>query len=789
MTLIENSMSQKSKPKPSILSWKLVEPSSAADTWLLRVFARSWTTKWQEHPVSFDWEHSRESQPLIVLNYFAARQITKECPQLAHALGVNERGLIAQSRQPRPRMPDGQSKRVDANEYRISTEDASRFITEWSGRLRQLGHEVFIPTSLLGESTRRLFVIRRSPVDQNESSGLFSPSNLLQFRWDVVLDGQPIDITELERLAELKRPLIKWRGKWIFFDPQQWSAEKLLQIAEHLRQHPIEQLQPSSALQTLLATFQEWNGVPIESTGGEGNQCNWFARLTHRSPLYPVPKPDGLRADLRHYQQDGLNWLAFMSANGFGACLADDMGLGKTLQTLAWFEHDNYAGNTGKCLLVCPTSLVRNWQKEGGKFTPNLRLYEHHGSNRARTSQSLLANARGTDLVITTYGTMSQDLEVLREIPWRAVILDEAQNIKNSETTISRAARRLGENTPFRLALTGTPIENSVLDLWTLFDFLNPGLLGTKNEFKAKFSSLLTSKKVDSSSVDGQREQAAESLQQLTNPFILRRKKSDPLIVPELPDKIEIDECCYLTIEQAELYRAVLKETEEELDMEERGQRYAIVSKLIRKLKQACNHPSLLLKDRSPLGERSGKLNRLVEMLETVLALNEKALIFTQYAEMGRMLDHFLLERLNVGTQFLCGDDAIGDRETKVGTFTKDARFPIFILTLKAGGTGLNLQAANHVFHFDRWWNPAVEDQATDRAYRIGQSKDVNVYKFVCAGTVEERIAELISRKRELADMVIGGDLDGSLASALCQKTNEELRDFFRLDAEAVCEE
>lgn len=776
------------------LTWTLAAPNSAAEKWGLSVIAHCkcmarWKDEWTEHPVSFDWSGAWQDPKVAKLNWIAARLITKECPELAQAIGICASGRLKVRDEG---IDDISMPCRNVNEYPISTEDACLFLTEWTTKLQSIiafENEVFVPTILDVGSPRTRLVIRRSPVDFREASGLFSPSDLLQFHWDVVLNSELIDIAELESMAESMRPLVAWRGKWIYFDPKLWSVDKLQALVEHVRNHPNEGIERSVLLDALFNEHQEWNGIPIETVPGDGSQCDWFARLTRRVPLEDIRKPETIRTDLRHYQMDGLNWLAFMGSNGFGACLADDMGLGKTLQTLAWLEHDKLAGHPGYCLLVCPTSLVRNWQKERDKYAPELRICEHHGPRRAETSQALLTSARGYDVVITTYGTMTQDIEMLSAIQWRAVILDEAQNIKNPDSGTSRAARQLGKHAPFRLALTGTPIENSALDLWALFDFLNPGLLGSNEGFRTKYQSLLVAKKAASKQAKLETEQIALNLQRLTTPFILRRKKSDPLIEPDLPDKIEIDEFCHLTVDQAKLYRAVPKETEAELERAERGKRNAVILKVLTQLKQVCNHPSLMQKDRTPLDDRSGKLNRLVEVLEEVIARKEKALVFTQYAEMGRMLDDYLLDRLNVGTQFLCGDDSIPAREKKIATFTEDSRFPIFILTYKAGGAGLNLQAANHVFCFDRWWNPAVESQAADRAYRIGQSKDVNVYKFVCVGTVEERIAELLSRKLALSDMIIGNDLDGSLASTLAQRSNEELHDFFRLDAEAVCED
>ncbi len=634
---------------------------------------------------------------------------------------------------------------------------------------------------------------------------------MLKFRWEIVLGGEVIDVAELERIADEKRVLIRLRGRLIYFDPKKYSAEALAAIVERLRSQPEGELSPLDALLALLGQDAHLNGIPIETECDEElSNTGWFSRLMLQTKLDDIGRPAGLsefiegkngealRVALRDYQQHGLNWLAFMSANGFGALLADDMGLGKTLQTLAWLQHRRNQGATKPCLLICPTSLMNNWEKEAKKFAPNLRLAErHHGSNRAKTDVALFAQSRGRDLVITTYGCLRLDQEILTKVEWDAVILDEAQTIKTPDTAISKAAREVARGIPFRLALSGTPIENRVTDLWTQFDFLNPGLLGTLAEFKKTYAPLLNLKSPNlAKTPDGV--EAGSALRRITSPFMLRRLKTDPDIAATLPPKIERVEECHLTKEQAELYRAVQKEAESELETAKGAKRNTVILEILLKLKQACNHPAHLLKDKSPLADASGfirsdKLSRLVVKLEYVLAAGEKALVFTQYAEMGSMLDDFLGDHFGdhfkVGTQFMSGKTPQHERDKMVEKFDKDPRFPIFILTQKVGGVGLNLQAANHVFHYDRWWNPAVEDQCTDRAFRIGQTNTVNVHKLVCVGTLEERIADLIARKRELANLVIEETDSESFGEKLASMSNDELRDFFSLSPNAVADE
>jgi SNF2 family DNA or RNA helicase len=423
------------------------------------------------------------------------------------------------------------------------------------------------------------------------------------------------------------------------------------------------------------------------------------------------------------------------------------MGLGKTIQTLAHILHDRAAAPGPPVLLVCPTSVIGNWQHEAVRFAPGLTVLLHHGSARAREQAEFLQAAGSHDLVLTSYSLLQRDFATLNQIAWSGIVLDEAQNIKNAEAKQARAARELQAG--YRIALTGTPVENNVGDLWSLMEFLNPGLLGNQAEFKRNF--FVPIQVVRDSG-------AVERLKRLTSPFILRRLKTDKAVIADLPDKLEMKVYCSLTPEQASLYAAVVEEAMPAIESSGGIQRKGIVLAMLTKLKQICNHPAQFLKDNSAISGRSGKLARLVEMLEEASEAGERALVFTQFAEMGAILKGHLESTFGREVLFLHGGVPKQRRDEIVVRFQNPASDGpvVFVLSLKAGGTGLNLTAASRVFHFDRWWNPAVEQQATDRAFRIGQRRHVFVHKFVCAGTLEQKIDEIIEGKRSIAEAIVG---------------------------------
>jgi SNF2 family DNA or RNA helicase len=483
--------------------------------------------------------------------------------------------------------------------------------------------------------------------------------------------------------------------------------------------------------------------------------------------------PASFRGELRPYQERGLAWLSFLGGLGLGAVLADDMGLGKSPQTLALLQAERDAGTTaGPTLLVCPMSLVGNWQREAAKFTPGLSVHVHHGADRL-SGPDLAATVAAADLVITSYGVAARDRAPLGAVPWSRVVCDEAQNIKNARTRQAEAVRSIPARS--RIALTGTPVENRLTELWSIMEFTSPGLLGPAERFRQRFAIPIER----NGDID-----ATERLRRLTGPFILRRVKTDKSVIADLPDKLEMKVWCNLTPEQASLYQATVDDMMARIEAAEPGiERRGLVLATMAKLKQVCNHPAHLLGDGSRLDGRSGKLARLEEICDEITEAGDRTLCFTQYAEFGRMLQPYLASRLGCPVHFLHGGTPKKRRDEMVAQFQEGTGPSVFLLSLKAGGTGLNLTAASHVIHVDRWWNPAVEDQATDRAFRIGQRKDVQVRKFVCVGTVEERIDQMIEDKKALAQAIVGTG-----ESWLTELSVAELREVIELSPEAVSE-
>jgi SNF2 family DNA or RNA helicase len=511
-------------------------------------------------------------------------------------------------------------------------------------------------------------------------------------------------------------------------------------------------------------------GLPIVGLRGS----SWVAELLDQSPtltLCRLDQPSAFRGTLRPYQLRGLQWLAFLEQIGLGACLADDMGLGKTIQLIALLLHERRDGRSpGPTLLFAPTSVVANWVREVARFAPDLRVLVHHGPDRLRNQAFVDAAARH-DLVITSYALAHRDTEDLGRPRWHRLALDEAQKIKNPYAAATLAIRTL--SAPCRTALTGTPLENHLSELWSIMDALNPGLLGSASEFRQRFA--VPVEKL------GDRDRASH-LRNLIRPFVLRRTKRDPAIAGELPQKMEMRVFCNLTPEQAALYRRITDELLVHVDDATGIRRRGLILAGLTRLKQLCNHPSLVLDQAGALDGRSGKCERLVEMLEELLDEGDGALVFTQFKRMGDLLEKLLAERLRRPVLFLHGGTPAGRRQELIDRFqSPDSDARVFILSLRAGGLGLNLTAANHVFHFDRWWNPAVEAQATDRAYRIGQTRNVQVHKFVCVGTMEEKIDKMLSDKIALAENIVGsGD------EWLTNLSTEQLRQTLALSQEAV---
>jgi SNF2 family DNA or RNA helicase len=651
--------------------------------------------------------------------------------------------------------------------YSLDATGAFEFLTRDAAALEQTGFGVLLPAWWSRKGTKARLTARakvRSPKMAG-TSGL-SLAAVIDFDWEIALGEEKLTRQELLALAKLKVPLVKVRGQWV-----QLTSGEIEAALAYLRKKG--QATAGEIVQMALGAAPDGGGLEFEGVSASGWIADLLAQLEGRRGFAELEQPRDFHGTLRAYQLRGYSWLEFLKQWGLGACLADDMGLGKTVQALALIVRERQDGETRPFLLICPTSVVGNWQKEAERFTPELAVLVHHGVSRTR-GETFRHEAAKHAIVLSSYSLLQRDIGVLKQVRWAAVILDEAQNIKNPETRQAGAARALEAG--HRIALTGTPVENNVGDLWSIMQFLNPGFLGSQAAFKRKFFL----------PIQVQRDPiATERLKRLTGPFILRRLKTDRAIIADLPEKLEMKVYCRLTKEQATLYAAVVKDAEEQLESAEEGiARKGLILATLSKLKQVCNHPAQFLGDNSLIPDRSGKLARLTEMLEEALETGDRALVFSQFAEMGAIIQTHLHETFGREVLFLHGGVLKKQRDRMIDRFQNEADGPrIFMLSLKAGGTGLNLTRANHVFHFDRWWNPAVENQATDRAFRIGQKKNVQVHKFVCMGTLEERIDEMIERKREIAGAVVGTG-----EGWLTELSNSELKQLFALRKEAVAE-
>jgi superfamily II DNA or RNA helicase len=655
-------------------------------------------------------------------------------------------------------------------EVTLDTEGAARFLQQTGPLLAGAGFGVLLP-DWVGGARKRLGLkittkTRSTPGAAPAAESKFGMGDLVDFRYDLAVGDESLSPEELEELARLKVPLVRLRGQWVELDDRHLQAA--LKFLERSQDRAGTMTAGEALLDGLGGVDDELPVVGVDADGWLGDLLSGQADRR----LAPVPTPASFRGELRPYQERGLAWLSFLGDLGLGAILADDMGLGKTAQTLALLAKANISRPT---LVVCPMSLVGNWQREAERFTPDLKLHVHHGADRL-SGEDLAAALNAADLVITTYGLAARDQEALGEVKWARVVCDEAQNIKNAATRQARAVRTLPAQS--RIALTGTPVENRLSDLWSIMEFVRPGLLGSAERFRTRFAVPIER--------NGD-EEAADRLKRITGPFVLRRLKTDKTIISDLPDKLEMKVWCNLTPEQASLYQATVSDMMARIEAAEVAgesmERRGLVLATMAKLKQVCNHPAHLLGDGSRLDGRSGKLARLEEICDEVITDGDKALCFTQYAEFGRMLQPYLASRLGCPVLYLHGGTSKRQRDAMVAEFQDSAEPALFVLSLKAGGTGLNLTAASHVIHIDRWWNPAVEDQATDRAFRIGQRKDVQVRKFVCVGTLEERIDAMIEEKKALAERIVGTG-----ESWLTELSTADLRQVVSLSPEAVSE-
>ncbi|MBE9003720.1 DEAD/DEAH box helicase [Fortiea sp. LEGE XX443] len=648
---------------------------------------------------------------------------------------------------------------------------AYEFIKSVAWRLEDNGLGVILPPSLTnreGWANRLgLKITAETSKKQKERLGLQS---LLNFQWQLAIGGQTISKAEFDRLVALNSPLVEINGEWVELRPQDIKTAQTF-FASRKEQMA---LSLEDALRLSTGDTQVVEKLPVVSFEASGALQELIGALTNNQEITPLPTPAGFQGKLRPYQERGAAWLAFLERWGLGACLADDMGLGKTIQFIAFLLHLKEQDVLEKpTLLVCPTSVLGNWEREVKKFAPSLKVMQYHGDKRPK-GKAFVEAVKNHDLVVTSYSLIHRDVKSFQGISWQITVLDEAQNVKNPDAKQSQAVRQIDAN--FRIALTGTPVENKLQELWSILDFLNPGYLGNKQFFQRRFA-MPIEKYGDAASLN--------QLRSLVQPFILRRLKTDRTIIQDLPDKQEMNVFCGLTTEQAALYQQVVEASLAEIESAEGLQRRGMILALLTKLKQICNHPAQYLKETTLVQHNSGKLQRLEEMLDVAIAEGDRALIFTQFAEWGKLLKPYLEKQLGKEIFFLYGSTSKKQREEMVDRFQHDPQGPpIMILSLKAGGVGLNLTRANHVFHFDRWWNPAIENQATDRVFRIGQTRNVQVHKFVCTGTLEEKIHDMIESKKQLAEQVVSAGEEW-----LTELDTDQLRNLLILDRNALIDE
>lgn len=737
------------------VSLRLSEPEEDADVWLLETVLSTATTKNYWTPAIRKQSLPIEESLPTKWRMFAT-EITQQQQQIVELLSIDT---------------------INSDIFiRVTLEDLEvrSFLREDLARLQALGFDVVLPAWLKDLKQSKIRVrVTTSNVSTRKVAGL---DDILTFKWQFSMNGQTISAEQFKKLVDEKREFIRIGTEWFRVDAN-WMQEmrELMQQAED-ESWTVRELLFRELPEDLSAPLEEEDADdalrddPIFALEIQQSLKAYMEQLLEKKGLPAVSIPLSLQTELRPYQLEGFEWLVFMRQQGFGACLADDMGLGKTVQLITYLLHIYESSTyTKPSIIICPTSVLGNWQKELARFAPSLIVHTHYQANRAKDEEfKKLVTAERPHVILSTYGTVSQDTEFLQDIEWATVVLDEAQNIKNMQTLQSKAIRKLlGDH---HIALTGTPVENRLSELWAIFDFIHKGYLGSFGRFNEEF--ILPIERDES-------ESHKQKLRAKIQPFLLRRTKRDPHLQLNLPDKLESNEYCPLTTEQASLYEGYILETLDQLEQLTGFQKKGRVLKMLSKLKQLCNHPALYLKepfeDAETMLARSTKLERIVQMAAEIVDNGEQCLIFTQYIGMGQLLQHCFSEIYNVDAPFLTGAMPKQQRDRLVEAF-QAGDFPIFILSLKAGGTGLNLTAANHVLHADRWWNPAVENQATDRAYRIGQTQFVQVHKFVTIGTIEEKIDKMLVQKSALSEELIQS------SQWLTELEDQELRDLITLD-------
>jgi len=740
-----------------VLCFRLIAaPPDAADAWQMQFLAASRQDPSLKLSLDDYWSMDAASRAGLERHFGADVQ-----QHLLLALGAAARIY--------PKIWDGLRSAQPAG-FALTLAEAFAFLRESAWVLQDAGFAVLVPSWYTPEGRRRAKVrlktaLRRSASGTATPHSYLSLDNVVAYEYQLAIGGEPVSEAEWQQLVAAKTPLVHFRGQWMELDQE--KMQQLLTFWQSRRE-----AQPELTLLDMLQIAADSDDVEWEY---DTALQEVLERLGDKSCIVPVADPPNLHGALRDYQRRGVAWLQYLEGLGLNPCLADDMGLGKTVQVIACLANEQAAGIvTAPTLLIAPTSVLGNWRKEIERFAPDLRPLVHQGSGRLSEERAFREACGNCDLVITSFALARLDEKLLRSVKWHRIVVDEAQNIKNPRAAQTRAIGKL--TAPHRLALTGTPVENRLRDLWSIFQFLNPGYLGKEAQFRKLFE-LPIQKENDP-------EQAA-ILKKLVEPFILRRLKTDKRIIDDLPEKVEQKLYCNLTPEQASLYEAVVKDVEEQLAEADGMARRGLILATLMRLKQVCNHPAQFLQDGSEFSaERSHKLTLLSDMAAEALAGGESLLIFSQFTEVGAALERYLRRTLHCPIFYLHGGTSAARRDQLVTQFQDPATEPaVFILSLRAGGTGLTLTKASRVFHFDRWWNPSVEDQATDRAFRIGQRKNVFVHKFVALGTVEERIDAMIEDKKKLASSIVGND-----ESWLTELDNASFKELIALRRSAIVE-
>ena len=675
---------------------------------------------------------------------------------------------LAQAARIYPKLWQGMEN-SEPDSVQLTMDEAFSFLKESAWILEDAGFKIIIPAWLTPKGRRRAKVRLRSgsnaKIAPASAQGYFSMETLTDYHYELAIGGETLSPEEWQQLVEAKTPLIHFRGQWMELD-----RDNMQDMLSFIQQQNTEA--PELSMQDLLRKLAEQeDDFELDV---QDSLAQMLAKLSDNSQLEPIANPEKLNAELRDYQKRGVAWLRYLESLGLNGCLADDMGLGKTMQVISLLILEREHTKPGPTLLIAPTSVIGNWQKEIEKFAPHLTTLIHHGSDREQDVKVFKQRCVEHDLLITSYTLARKDSKLLAALHWQRIVLDEAQNIKNPKAEQTKAILKLKGDT--RLALTGTPVENRLMDLWSIFNFLNPGYLGKQTQFRKNYELPVQR---DNDPIQ------STILKKLIQPFILRRLKTDKAIIKDLPDKIDNKIYCNLSKEQASLYEVVVQDVVAQLEEAEGIQRQGLMLSTLMKLKQICNHPMQFLQDGSAFTpERSHKLERISDMLEEAMAQGDSVLVFTQFTEIGEHLERYLAREKHYKTHYLHGGTPRIKREQMISDFQDPETGPaVFILSLKAGGVGITLTQANHVFHFDRWWNPAVENQATDRAFRIGQKKNVFVHKFVTLGTLEERIDQMISDKQKMADSIVGND-----ESWLTKLDNQAFKELIALNKHSIME-